>query len=74
MQNYQTTISFIQRFESLCSTVADIHRLRSSPAYIDFMKKWQLPVYFQLRFKEIATKYEESLSVDLGNGTIINGK
>jgi len=38
------------------------------------MKKWQLPVYFQLRFKEIATKYEESLSVDLGNGTIINGK
>ena len=30
---------------------------------MNFERRWQLPVYFQLRWKEIVTKLEENLSV-----------
>lgn len=36
--------------------------MRSHPVYIAFGRRWQLPVYFQLRWKEIVGKLEDSLS------------
>ncbi|KAG1222159.1 hypothetical protein G6F68_020722 [Rhizopus microsporus] len=36
--------------------------LRHHPSYIEFMKKWQLPVYFQLKFREIVVRIEEVLN------------
>lgn len=32
------------------------------PVYLAFERRWQLPVYFQLRWKEIVSRLEESLS------------
>lgn len=36
--------------------------MRSHPIYGAFERRWQLPVYFQLRWKEIVTKLEEALA------------
>ena len=30
--------------------------------FTSFERRWQLPVYFQLRWKEIVTKLEEALA------------
>lgn len=40
-----------------------IESMRSHPVYTAFERRWQLPVYFQLRWKEIVTKLEEPLTV-----------
>ena len=37
--------------------------MRAHPVYTAFERRWQLPVYFQLRWKEIVTKLEEPLVV-----------
>lgn len=37
--------------------------MRSHPVYSAFHKRWQLPVYFQLRWKEIIGKLEDALFV-----------
>jgi hypothetical protein len=47
--------------------------MRLHPAYVAFERRWQLPVYFQLRWKEIASKLEDvlaAISIDssLGKG------
>lgn len=36
--------------------------MRSHPVFVFFNKRWQLPIYFQLRWKEIVGKVEDSLS------------
>ncbi len=32
------------------------------PTFLAFERRWQLPVYFQLRWKDIVTRLEDSLS------------
>lgn len=36
--------------------------MRSHPVFTSFNKRWQLPIYFQLRWKDIVGKLEDSLS------------
>ena len=36
--------------------------MRSHPTYVAFERRWQLPVYFQLRWKEIVGKLEDNLN------------
>ena len=36
--------------------------MRSHPVFISFNRRWQLPIYFQLRWKELVGKLEDSLS------------
>ncbi len=36
--------------------------MRAHSVYSAFERRWQLPVYFQMRWKEIVTKLEDSLS------------
>lgn len=37
--------------------------MRSHPVYVTFNRRWQLPIYFQLRWKEIVGKLEDSLAI-----------
>ena len=37
--------------------------MRSTEAYITFERRWQLPVYFQLRWKEIVKELEDGLVI-----------
>ncbi|SCV71599.1 BQ2448_3187 [Microbotryum intermedium] len=67
-QNYVLTSTFISRIESLCSSIPHLSALRSSPTYVGFLRRFQLPVYFQLRFKEIVTSVERALDVGSASG------
>ena len=61
LQRYVISMQFIERYETLCASQASVRRLRSHPSYNTFMAKWSLPVYFQIRFQEIAGAFEGSL-------------
>lgn len=63
-QNYLATLLFVARIESLCPNHRYLMILRNNPNYIALMKRWQLPVYFQLRFKEIVGTLETTLGVN----------
>ncbi|KAI0079036.1 COG complex component [Panus rudis PR-1116 ss-1] len=61
-KHYETTQAFIRSLEFLAPSVEAIEAMRLHPVYISFEKRWQLPVYFQLRWKEIVTNLEDTLS------------
>ena len=37
--------------------------MRKHIVYASFERRWQLPIYFQLRWKEIVTKLEDTLVI-----------
>ncbi len=39
-----------------------VEAMRTHIVYTSFDRRWQLPVYFQMRWKEIVTKLEDHLS------------
>jgi hypothetical protein len=47
--------------ESLCPSLEHLDAFRSHPTTSAFLKRWQLPVYYQLRFGEIVKFVEKSL-------------
>lgn len=61
-ERYTESMEFVRRFERQCSSQASVKRLRVHPSYTSFHNKWNLPVYFQLRYKEIAGSLENSIS------------
>ncbi|KAK7685131.1 hypothetical protein QCA50_011494 [Cerrena zonata] len=61
-RHHETTQAFIRSLEFLAPSVQAIEAMRSHPIYGAFERRWQLPVYFQLRWKEIVTKLEEALA------------
>ncbi|KAF4621358.1 hypothetical protein D9613_000717 [Agrocybe pediades] len=58
-KHYETTQAFIRALESMAPSMSAIFAMRRHPTYIAFERRWQLPVYFQLRWKEIAGTLEE---------------
>ncbi|KAJ3548647.1 hypothetical protein NM688_g5267 [Phlebia brevispora] len=62
-KHHETTQAFIRSLEFLAPSVHAVEVMRAHPVYIAFERRWQLPVYFQLRWKEIVPKLEESLAV-----------
>ncbi|KAJ7984905.1 hypothetical protein DPEC_G00359610 [Dallia pectoralis] len=61
-ERYTVSMDFVRRFERQCGSQASVRRLRAHPAYQSFYNKWNLPVYFQLRYKEIAACLESAIS------------
>nr|XP_048306175.1 conserved oligomeric Golgi complex subunit 2 [Myodes glareolus] len=61
-EKYIVSMDFVQRFERQCGSQASVKRLRAHPAYHSFNNKWNLPVYFQLRFREVAGSLEASFA------------
>ncbi|KAF7726149.1 Conserved oligomeric Golgi complex subunit 2 [Apophysomyces ossiformis] len=61
-KNYSASISFVTSIEELCSSRKSLLYFRNHHTYTEFMKRWQLPVYFQLRFREIVSDGEELLN------------
>lgn len=64
-ERYSLSMDFVRRFEQQCSSQASVKRLRVHPSYTSFNNKWNLPVYFQLRYKEIAGRLENTISEGL---------
>ncbi|GAB5586853.1 hypothetical protein Unana1_01753 [Umbelopsis nana] len=63
-KNYVTTIDFVSKIEALLPSRKSLLYLRNHSSYTDFMRRWQLLVYFQLRFKEIVIPVEDRLKVN----------
>ncbi|GAA6002082.1 hypothetical protein JCM10207_003064 [Rhodosporidiobolus poonsookiae] len=66
--NYLLTSSFISRLEGLAPTPAHLHTLRASPAYTALFKRFQLPVYFQLRLQDAVAAIERAVDVGSASG------
>lgn len=61
-KHHSTTQAFIRSLEFLAPSTHSVQNMRSHPVFTAFQRRWQLPVYFQLRWKEVITKLEETLS------------
>ncbi|KAF4090537.1 hypothetical protein AMELA_G00053750 [Ameiurus melas] len=62
-ERYCISMDFVRKFERQCGSQASVKRLRAHPSYQSFHNKWNLPVYFQLRYKDIAG-YLENATAD----------
>ncbi|KAJ8364880.1 hypothetical protein SKAU_G00137110 [Synaphobranchus kaupii] len=61
-EKYTISMEFVRKFERQCGSQASVRRLRVHASYLSFQNKWNLPVYFQLRYKEIAGSLENSIA------------
>ncbi|KAK7472820.1 hypothetical protein VKT23_000927 [Stygiomarasmius scandens] len=61
-KNHELTQAFIRSLEFFAPSGHAIEVMRSHPVYVTFEKQWQLPVYFQMRWKEIVANVEISLT------------
>jgi hypothetical protein len=61
-QNYSLTSLLLSRIENLAGSIPQLLAFRAHPSHEAFQRKWQLPVYFQLRFKEVVGRVEGVLS------------
>uniref|UniRef100_A0A4W5JDY7 Conserved oligomeric Golgi complex subunit 2 n=1 Tax=Hucho hucho TaxID=62062 RepID=A0A4W5JDY7_9TELE len=59
---YTISIDFVGKFERQCGSQASVRRLRAHASYQSFHNKWNLPIYFQLRYKEIAACLENAIA------------
>ncbi|KZV90605.1 hypothetical protein EXIGLDRAFT_720206 [Exidia glandulosa HHB12029] len=60
--HFATSSNFVTTLESLAPSSQSIQALRVHPSYMGYQKRWQLPVYFQLRWKDIVVKVEDALA------------
>ncbi|XP_046830503.1 conserved oligomeric Golgi complex subunit 2-like isoform X2 [Vespa crabro] len=72
-KRYTETMWFRKKLEEFYDVPAHISILKDHLQYKNFLKKWNLPVYFQIRFQEIAgtveTAFKESISPELIKGS-----
>ncbi|EMD37937.1 hypothetical protein CERSUDRAFT_50066 [Gelatoporia subvermispora B] len=62
-KHYETTQAFIRALEFLAPSVHSIEAMRTHLVYAAFERRWQLAVYFQLRWKEIVPPLEDKLII-----------
>ncbi|KAI5081012.1 hypothetical protein GOP47_0004195 [Adiantum capillus-veneris] len=62
LANYKASMNFLDHLEGYCQSKSAISTFRSQPAYLDFLKQWNLGVYFTLRFQEVAGDLDGALS------------
>lgn len=53
-QRYNESIQFIRKLEERCSAQEIVKLMHDTAEYKSFQRRWNLPVYFQIRFQEIA--------------------
>ncbi|KAL1138764.1 hypothetical protein AAG570_008826 [Ranatra chinensis] len=61
-QRYCETLRFVEELGKRCNNCDALNELNEHPNFISFMDKWNLPVYFQIRFQEIVKSLEVSFS------------
>uniref|UniRef100_A0A0B7BG98 Conserved oligomeric Golgi complex subunit 2 n=1 Tax=Arion vulgaris TaxID=1028688 RepID=A0A0B7BG98_9EUPU len=66
-KKYSIFTRFLDAFEQCCVSQASVKRLRQHTSYISIIGKWSLPVYFQIRFQDIAGSFEAALCSGLNS-------
>lgn len=69
-RRYNESMEFIRKLEQYCKDQETVELLRETMEYRSFQKRWNLPVYFQIRFQEIAGKAQFLLNVYKFSGLI----
>eukprot|EP01018_Ginkgo_biloba_P037154 Gb_39305 [translate_table: standard] len=62
--NYRSSLEFVTCLEGYCLSKSAVAKFRSQSVYNDFMKQWNLGVYFTLRFQEIAGALDSALMIN----------
>ncbi|XP_067013705.2 conserved oligomeric Golgi complex subunit 2 [Anabrus simplex] len=70
-QRYCDTMDFLSRLEKYCGTRTKVKKFHAHPQYTAFLQHWNLPIYFQIRFQEIAGSLESVLS-DVSSATMMD--
>ncbi|KAJ7556196.1 hypothetical protein O6H91_05G073700 [Diphasiastrum complanatum] len=65
LANYKSSLKFLVFLEGYCQSQIAVVGFRSQAAYLDFMKQWNLGVYFTLRLQEIAGSLESALATSV---------
>ncbi|KAL4711754.1 hypothetical protein ACJJTC_015820 [Scirpophaga incertulas] len=68
-QRYSESMNFVKKIEKCCDSDQIVKLLHDTPEYKSFQRRWNLPVYFQIRFQEIAGGFETALQ---NNPTFVN--
>lgn len=63
-KHFSETEIFMKKLEYYCGVEGDIKKFHSHPQYQSFINKWNLPIYFQIRFQEIGGPVEFILGGD----------
>ncbi|KAL6537358.1 Conserved oligomeric Golgi complex subunit 2 [Orobanche minor] len=61
LKNYKSSLDFLVKLEGYCPSRYAIAKFRAEPVFVDFMKQWNIGVYFSLRFQEIAGTLDSAL-------------
>ncbi|XP_065873329.1 conserved oligomeric Golgi complex subunit 2 [Euphorbia lathyris] len=62
LMNYNSSLDFLAHLEGYCSSRSAVAKFRAEPVYVEFMKQWNVGVYFSLRFQEIAGALDSALA------------
>ncbi|XP_004515820.1 conserved oligomeric Golgi complex subunit 2 [Cicer arietinum] len=62
LKNYKSSLEFLAYLEGYCPSRSAVAKFRSEAVYTEFMKQWNLGVYFSLRFQEIAGSLDSVLT------------
>ncbi|GKV09200.1 hypothetical protein SLEP1_g20741 [Rubroshorea leprosula] len=63
LKNYKSSLDFLAHLEGYCPSGAAVVKFRAEPVYVEFMKQWNIGVYFSLRFQEIAGSLDSALTL-----------
>ncbi|XP_020206306.1 conserved oligomeric Golgi complex subunit 2 [Cajanus cajan] len=62
LKNYKSSLDFLAYLEGYCPSRSAVAKFRSEAIYNEFMKQWNIGVYFSLRFQEIAGSLDSVLT------------
>ncbi|KAK7265566.1 hypothetical protein RJT34_33187 [Clitoria ternatea] len=62
LKNYKSSLDFLAYLEGYCPSRSAVAKFRSEAIYSEFMKQWNIGVYFSLRFQEIAGSLDSALT------------
>ncbi|CAL5375228.1 unnamed protein product [Camellia sinensis] len=63
LKNYKSSLDFLGHLEGYCPSRSAVAKFRAEAVYIDFIRQWNVGVYFSLRFQEIAGALDSALTV-----------
>ncbi|XP_042426787.1 conserved oligomeric Golgi complex subunit 2-like isoform X2 [Zingiber officinale] len=73
LKNYKSSLGFLAFLEGYCPSKSAVVKFRLEVVYLDFIRQWNVGVYFSLRFQEIAGALDSALMASKVNPVDIHG-